>query len=184
MPLLDGQVAHHDGGQSDVQLGPLFAADLGEVEAELGAGEQQLGIDVILGERVDAAALGQVAADADPGLAAVGALDDVGLEVAILVVFVGHIDRAGVMLRGQDALHVGILGNAGGLIDLAPVLAAVLGDLHQAVVGADVNQAFHFGRFGDGADVVVERGGDVLLNGVDGPDLAHQRQLVAVELRG
>ena len=33
-------------------------------------------------------------------------------------------------------------------------------------------------------DVVVERRGDVLLDGIDGPDLAHQGQLVAVELAG
>ena len=78
----------------------------------------------------------------NPSLAAVGALDQVRLEVAVLMILVGDVDRAGIVLRGQDALHVGVLGHAGGLFDLAPVLAAVLGDLHQAIVGADVDQAF------------------------------------------
>ena len=71
----------------------------------------------------------------------IGALDEVRFEVAVLMVFVSHVDGAGVVLRGHDALHVGILGNAGGLLDLAPGLAAVLGHLHQAIVGADVDQS-------------------------------------------
>ena len=94
---------------------------LREVEAEFGAGEQQLRVDVVFGDGVHAAALGQVAGDVDPGLALVGALDQVGLEVAVLVILVGHVHRAGIVLRRHDALHVGVLGHAGGLLDFAPV---------------------------------------------------------------
>ena len=100
------------------------------------------------------------------------------------MILIGDVDRAGIVLGGDDALHVGVLRHAGRLVHLAPVFAAVLGDLHQAIVGADVNQALLFGRFGDRRDVVIERRGNVLLNGLDGPDFAHQRQLVAIQLAG
>ena len=147
--FLDSEVAHHDGGQADVELHPLLAADVAPVEAEFGAGEEQLRIHVIFGDGVHAAALGQVAGDVDPGLAVIGALDQIGFEVAVLVVLVGDVDGAGIVLRGQNALHIGVLGHAGRLLDFAPVLAAVFGDLHEAIVGADVDQAFLLGRFGD-----------------------------------
>src|ERR1039457_719022 len=137
---------------------------------------------MIFGDGVHAAGIGQIAGDIHPSPALVRGLEQIGFEIAVLVILVGRVSRAGVMLRSQEALRIGVLGGARGLLDLAPVLAAVLGYLHQAVVGANVDQAFLFGRFGDGLYVVIERGGDVLLNSVDGPDLPHQGQLVAVEL--
>jgi len=105
----------------------VLASVGGEEEPELGAGEEEVGIDVVLGQGVDGAVLRQVADDARPGLALVVALEEVGSEVAILVVVEGGVDGAGGVLGGEKAADVGALGDAGEALDLAPGLAGVGG---------------------------------------------------------
>ena len=155
---------------------------LREEKAELRAREQKRRVRRILDDGVDAAALGKVAGDRDPGAAAVGAPEQVRLEVAHLVIVEGGVDDRGVARRGLQARDVGAVGHAGKLLDPAPVGAAVLGDLNEAVVGPDVEEPLLSGRFRERDDVSVERRRDVLGDGVDRPDPSHDRELVAVDL--
>src|SRR6185503_15265837 len=78
-----------------------------------------------------------------------------------------------------DVRHVA---DAGKLLYLAPVFAAVFGDLDQPVVGADVDQSFFLGRLGKRGRVAEERGGSVFSYCINAPNLAHHRQLVAIEI--
>ena len=136
---------------------------------------------MILHHAVDRTTLGQVAADRTPALAAVGALHHVGREITVLVVVEGGEDRIGVVQGSLEPVDVGHLGDLAGLLDLPPVLAAVLGDLDQPVVGAGVDQPLHQRRLAQRDDVAVERGRGVLGHGVHTPDLAHHLERVAVQ---
>ena len=88
----------------------------------------------------------------------------------------------GVGRGGLEVGDVGAVRHAGEVVDLAPGRRRLLGDLHQAVVGADVEQAFLHRRLGEGDDVAVERGRAVVGDGVDAPDPSHDLELVAVDL--
>src|SRR5262249_21283817 len=147
-------------------------------------GEEQVGIDVVFGDGQHRAVGGQVAGDARPGPAGVGALEQVRLEVGHLVIVERGVDGVRVVLRGQNAANVGALGHAGELVDVPPGAAPGLRDLDQAVVGAGVEKALVLGRFRQGHDVAVEGRGQVLGNRVRGPELAHDGELVAIELPG
>ena len=179
---LDVDIAHLDGGQPALEADPVGALVDREVESELGAHEQQLGFDVVLHQRVDDLAIRQVAGDRAPRLAAVAADEDVGLEVGLFLVVEGRVDGVVVVDRGLETADVGHLRHAGYLVDRAPVGAAVLGHLDQAVVGADVDQAFDQRRLGERDDVAVVRGRHVLGDRVDALDLAEDRQRVGVDL--
>ncbi len=96
--LLNREVAHLDGRQPAVELDPFFATDRREVEPELGAREKQLGVHVIFGDRIHAAGLGQIAGYRDPAFSFIGALDQVRLEVAVLVIFESDVDGPSVVL--------------------------------------------------------------------------------------
>ena len=143
--------------------------------------KEQLGFDVVLDERVGDLALGQVAGDRRPARAAIAADVDIGLEVAGLLVVEDGVDGVGVVQRGLDAEGVAELGHAGRRCGDAPVGAAVLGDLDEPVIGADIDQTLDEGRLGERDDVAVVRGGLVLGHRVDGLDLAEDRQGVAVD---
>src|SRR4051812_13494363 len=105
---LNGEVADLNGRETDIELDPFLAPDLGEVEAELRADEQQVPVDVIFGDGIDAARLRKIAGDVRPGFALVGALENVRFEVAVLMAIVRDVDDTGVVLRGEDALDVGV----------------------------------------------------------------------------
>ncbi len=182
LALLNREIANLDGRQSAVQLNPLLAADGGEIQAKFSACKQQLGIHVVFHQRVHRSVFGKVSGDGDETLAAVRALDQVRFEVAVLVVFKHNVDGAGVMLGGDDALDVGILGQARDLVDFMPRLSAIFRYLHEAVVRARVNQAFLFGRFRDCGDVSVKRRGHIFLDGVSAPNFSHYRKFVAIHL--
>ena len=133
---------------------PVLAAVAGGEDAELGADEEQVGRHVIDGDRVGGPALGKVAADVRPVLAAIAAPQHIGLEIAVLVVVEACVNGIRVVPRGLDVRHVHIRGlvREREVLDLAPVLAAILGHLDQAVVGAGIDQALDQGRFGQGDD--------------------------------
>ena len=117
-------------------------------------------------------------------LPAVGALDDVGLVVAALPVVERGEHRVRIARRGEDVGDVGPLRHAGELLDLAPVLPAVLGHLHEPIVGADVEQPFEQRRLVDRHDVAERRRRRVARDRVSRPELAHDRDLVAIEVAG
>src|SRR5262245_1784227 len=86
------------------------------------------------------------------------------------------------MLRGEQPRYVGVVRHAGELVDLAPALAAVLGDLHQTVVGAEIEKPFLLRRLGERQCVAVERRRLMAGDGVRAPYFAEHGQLVTVEL--
>src|ERR1019366_6872497 len=123
----------------------------------------------------------EIAGDGGPGAAEVGGLDDVRLEIAALEIVEGHVDGMGVGGRRVDVGHVSEIGDARELVDLAPGLRAVFGDLHQAVVGADEEQSFFERRFGQRRAGSVFVGEFIFPNRVGSPDLAHHGDGVAVD---
>ena len=86
LAFLNGEVADGNGGKIAAQADPLLAAVDGEEQAELGADEEEIGVDGVLSDGERGAIGGEVAADGSPIRAAIGALQDVGLEVVVLVV--------------------------------------------------------------------------------------------------
>ena len=102
-------------------LHPVLAAVLAQVGPNSVPANSRSRIDVIFGDRVGRAARRQIAGDRRPRPAAVGALEQVRREVAVLVVLERGVDRARVVLRRADARDVGVGRHAGELVDLAPV---------------------------------------------------------------
>src|SRR4029079_13148551 len=84
-------------------LRPVLAGVGAPVRGELGDGEEEGGGDMGLRDGVGRAALGQIADDRLPGSSAVGALQQVRLEVAVLVVFGGDIYGGRVAVCCSDA---------------------------------------------------------------------------------
>ncbi len=181
LAAVEVDVADLDGGELALELDPVRALVDGEVDAVLGADEEQLRFDVVLHHGVGDFSIWQVAGDRAPGPAAVAADKDVGFEVAPLLVVEGRVDGVLVVHRGLEPADVGHRRHAGNLVDGPPVGAAVLGDLDETVVGADVDQALHQRRLGERDDVAVVGGGHVLGDRVDRLDLAEDRQRVGVD---
>ena len=94
----------------------------------------------------------QVGGDALPRLTAVGGFQDIGCEIAALVVVHYHVDRVGVVQVGADVINEEVFRNTGQFIQLPPVGATILADLDQAVIGARIEQTFHQGRFRQGGN--------------------------------
>ena len=92
LPLLDRDVADFDRGEPALQLDPVSAPVLGEEQAELGPGEEEVPVDGVFLQRIDGAALGQVARDRAPGRALVVAPKHVGAKSPILWLS-GCVDR-------------------------------------------------------------------------------------------
>ena len=145
LAFLDREIADIDGGQAPLELDPALAGIGREEEAELGAAVEQPRLHRILQDGIDGAARGQVPGNGSPGLAPISALEHVRLEVALLVVVEGGVDGVGIVRRGFDIRDEGVLGDARKGLDLAPVLAGVLGDVDQAVVGAGIDEALELG---------------------------------------
>ena len=53
-----------------------------------------------------------------------------------------------IMIGSDDATDICHVWHTRKLVNLAPVLAAIFGDLNQAIISADVNQSFFLLRFG------------------------------------
>jgi hypothetical protein len=77
-------------------------------------------------------------------------------EVGVLVIVESDVRRVRIVIRSDDATDVRHVGDAGKLLDLAPVLAAVFGDLQQTVVSADVNQTVFLLRLGECRSIAEE----------------------------
>src|SRR5205814_3610615 len=108
-------------------------------------------------------------------------LKEIRLEVRVLPILERHISGVRIGVRSDDAADVGEFRNVGKLFNLAPVLAAVFGDLNQTVVGADIDQAFLLWRFSKRGSVAKESRRSILGYGIDALNLSHHRQLVAIQ---
>src|ERR1035441_9115281 len=178
---LDLQVANGDGGHAVGDPDPVRAAIDAERETELGSHEEEPRIDVVLDDAPGGIAVGEISGDGSSGASEVGRFDDVRFEIAALKIIEGDVDGIDVGGRRVDIGDVGEIGDAGELVDLAPGLRAVFGDLHEAVVGADEEQSFLERRFGQRGARSVLVGEFVFPNGVGAPDLAHHREGIAVD---
>src|SRR5438132_7901578 len=97
------------------------------------------------------------------------------------MIFDGGVNCARVRVRSHDATDVSHFRSVGKLLNLPPVLATVFGNLNQTIVGADVDQSFFLWRFGERGGIAEESSGLILRHCVHAPNLAHHRQLVAIE---
>ena len=137
---------------------PVVAAVLGEEHTEFRTHEQQVGIDVVFDNRVCAAALRQVARDQRPALATVIGPEHVRPMIAALVIVYRRVGDIGVVERGHYILDQGHIRHAAERVHAPPGLAAVLGDVHDAVVRADVDETFGQCALGERDGRTVDRG--------------------------
>src|ERR1041384_2321080 len=101
--------------------------------------------------RVAERALGDAAHDELPGLAVIAGPVDPGVPVVDLVAVHGEVGRPGVVARGLDVADGAPLRHppeVGG--DVGPALPAVLGELHQPVIGPRPDEPGLEPRLGDG----------------------------------
>ena len=160
--MLDGlnsQILGVNRGQARTQDLPFLTAVDGDIDAAVGADVKDVFIGGIFLDDVGDAA-GDAAGDIGPGLAVIGGLEDVAVEVVNSFTVNYDINGCFVKSRGVDGGDTVIRGQA--RRDIGPGLTFVLGDLDQTVVGTGVDEAFSDGRFIDG-----ENGGvsDVALFG-------------------
>src|SRR5438045_1263775 len=101
----------------------------------LGAGEQKAALHWIFADRMHKVVLRDSVGDAGPRLTVVGGLEDVRLAIVVLVILHRNVSRAGVMRRRINQTHTSEIRHAGRR-DLVPALAAIPGDIDQAIVTA------------------------------------------------
>ena len=181
---LDRQIAHgHVRQAAALEARPVAAAVDRYPEAELGAEEQQVGLDQVFLDhvRIAAHALAVVGAEqARPGLAVVGRAIEPRLHVAKRVAVEGRIGGAGGMAARLDPAHPAVRRQARHVgDDVGPVLAAVARELQVAVVGADPDRVRVLRRLADRVDRRVHLGRRV----VDG-DAAAQLLLLLGRIVG
>jgi hypothetical protein len=75
----------------------------------------------------------------------VSALKEIGAKVAILMIVERGVYRVLIVVRRRKATDVGQVRYSREELVLAPVDTAILGDVDQAVISADVEQAFEPG---------------------------------------
>src|SRR5262249_32775933 len=141
-PPLYLQVTDGNHRQTAPQLRPTFPAVHRHKKTELGAREQHVLVDGVLGKAPDAIAARQRPRQGHPRLAAIGGFKHVRLEVATLPIIECRVDRVRVMPRGTKSGNVGLLWYAGKDIEFGPILAAVARDLHETIVRSDPKQPF------------------------------------------
>ena len=139
---------------------------------------------MVLLHRPHHGAVGQVARDPSPTAAKVAALKEVGCVVALLVGVGRHEHDAGIVLGRLHVVHERTRRDAWQGCRLPPRRTAVLAHLHQAVVGADVEDPLRHRRLGDRRDRGVPRHGSVAVQGVHAMDTPGHLHLVPVEVAG
>ena len=87
-------------------------------------------------------AVWQVTVQRLPGTTAVGTLDQVRRVVTRFVVVDASVNRVGIKAISLDIVDEKELRDTKHLFDLPPILATILGDLNQAIVGANIDQSF------------------------------------------
>ncbi len=156
LAFLNVQIAHGDRRHTAFELNPFLSAVHREEQTKFSSGEQQVWIHVIFRDGPNWSILRQVRAERSPGSPGVSGLQQVRFEVGVLVIVESDICRVCIVIRSDDAADVRHVRNAWKLLDLAPRLAAVFGDLQQAVVRADVDQAVFLLRLGECGGVAEE----------------------------
>ena len=181
LDIADGNRRH-----AGAELLPSRAAVEGHVHAELGRREHQAGALVVLHHAPHQMPFGDALGDAGPGAAAVARHQQIRREVPVFVVIQGHVHGVRVVQIGADVVDESGVGNARqrAHLDAPPALAAVLGDLDQAVVGAGVQQPFSKRGFGQRGDRVVVGHGEHIPGRVPAPGLTHKRHEHAVFVAG
>jgi hypothetical protein len=91
------------------------------------------------------------------------------------------VNRVRVVIGSYDPADISKFGHVTDLLDLAPGLAAVFGNLKQPIVSADINKAVLLRRFVDRRCVPEKSRRLVLRDRIHAPDFTHHRQPVAVE---
>src|SRR5467141_1084407 len=84
------------------------------------------------------------------------ALEKIRFEVRVLMVLDRDIDRIRVVIGSDNATHVSEFRHLGKFLNLTPVLAAVLGDLDQAIIRTDIDKSFLLRRFSERRGVAKE----------------------------
>lgn len=94
---------------------PVLAAVEREVEAVLGAGEEQSAAHRVLADAMSVAehAMGNAIGDSSPGLAVVGGLEEEKIAIVHLMAIHGDVGGAVGVARGFDVRHRSPLGHAG-----------------------------------------------------------------------
>ncbi len=111
---------------------------------------------MVLNDSPDRGLFWKICRKAGPGLPFVGAFEKVGLQVAVLVVVERYIYGIGVVkvyLYVVDISRGGYTRNAAHF-HFGPVGAHIVGALHEAVVGADIDHVLIVRRLGNGCNGV------------------------------
>ena len=163
--VLQLQVIDRDDREAAAHARPVSAVVGREEHASLRADiEQPLGHGIGADDAGDLV-LRQIAVDRLPALAAIAALEQVGLVVGKLVARRGNVDRLRVVRRQLDTADIGELGHALGR-DVRPLLAVVARDMDQAVVGRGPDLALLVRRFDDAGAGRVDLGAGALARDV------------------
>ena len=115
------QIAHRNGRHAAFELRPAPASVNGEKKTKLRPHEKELRIHWIFRDGKHHAVLRQIAGDRVPAMTVVAALEQVRFEVAHLVIVKAGVDGIRIVLGGQQAAHVGQIGNARKLVVASPV---------------------------------------------------------------
>ena len=155
-----------------------------DVETRLRSYKEQLWIDMVLHDGECWRSVREVSRDRLPCLALIGALHDIWLVVTIFVVVKKCIDGVCRMPGCQYPANVRPFRDTRDLVQLPPGLAAIRGDVNKPIIRAGVDKAFFFWRFINGNDVAVKRCRLAAGDGIELLRLAHDLEVVAVDLFG
>ena len=103
---------------------------------------------MVLHEAPENMPVGQIAGNALPATASVFTLEHVWRKIPALVVVHDNVNHVRIVQVRFDVVDEKTIGHTGQLVDTPPILAVVFGNLDDAVVGANINQAFDQRRFG------------------------------------
>ncbi len=181
--VLDHQVMDGDGRQVEAQRVPGGAVVGREGDAVLGAQEEPAALRGVLAHGVQEEVRRQLAVEALPGASEVAGLPQVGAQVVEAVGVDDDVGGAGVEMGRFDADDRAPLRQAVHAAgDVGPGLAAVAGDVHQAVVRARPDETFLDRRLGHREDRAVDlHAGVVAGDRAAGPGLF--RLVVARQVR-
>ena len=138
LTCLNLQVTHRN-RRDAADFMPSLAFIRRNVETRLRSDKEQLWIDMILHNRQCWRRVREVARDRFPCFTLIGALHDIRLVVTIFMVVKERVDGVCGIPRCQNPANVCPFRNVRDLVQLAPSLAAIRGDVKQAIIRAGVN---------------------------------------------
>ena len=105
-------------------------------------------------------------------------------QVSIVMIVKDGVSNIGVVLGSDDIFDQGSIGDTAQAFVLAPVLASILGDMDEAVIGTSENQAFLNRTFAESNDRAVHGRGGIFCNTINAPDSPHNLKPVAIDFSG